>query len=155
MRNRAGPAALSGNFNEIHDFEAQIRLLAGGTGLMSNADFATGTRSQPLGDAKAGASADLDALAAYVTSLSSFAPSPWRANDGSLTPAAQLGRNVFVNANCASCHGGTAFTNSGDATQLKNIGTLKPSSGKRLDGPLTGIDIPTLRDVVVDPALPA
>ena len=28
-----------------------------------------------------------------------------------------------------------------------NIGTLKPSSGQRLGGPLTGIDIPTLRDV--------
>src|SRR5262249_2674284 len=36
--------------------------------------------------------------------------------------------------------------NSG-ALGLQNIGTLKPSSGQRLGGPLTGIDIPTLRDV--------
>ena len=30
---------------------------------------------------------------------------------------------------------------------LRNIGTIKPSSGQRLGGPLTGIDTPTLRDV--------
>jgi YVTN family beta-propeller protein len=137
----------SGNFDEVHDFEGQIRALAGGSGLMADTAFATGTRSQPLGDPKAGLSADLDALAAYLGSLNTFAPSPWRAGDGGLSAAAQLGRTVFVNANCASCHGGTAFTNSGDATQLKNIGTLKAGSGKRLGGALTGIDIPTLRDV--------
>ena len=36
---------------------------------MTDAQFNTGTRSQPLGDRKAGVSADLDALAAYVASL--------------------------------------------------------------------------------------
>ena len=36
---------------------------------MADAAFNTGTRSQPLGDPKAGVSADLDALAAYVASL--------------------------------------------------------------------------------------
>ena len=137
----------SGNFDEVHDFEAQLRMLAGGSGLMTDAALATGTRSKPLGDAKAGLSADLDALAAYLGSLNTFAPSPWRAGDGTLSAPAQLGRTVFTNANCASCHGGVGFTNSGDATQLKNIGTIKAGSGKRLDGTLTGIDIPTLRDV--------
>ena len=48
--------------------------------------------------------------------------------------------------NCASCHSGTAFTRSG-ANTLVNIGTLKPTSGQRLFGTLTGIDVPTLRDV--------
>jgi hypothetical protein len=38
----------------VQDFEGQIRALAGGTGLMSDALFNTGTRSQPLGDGKAG-----------------------------------------------------------------------------------------------------
>jgi len=37
------------NFDEIQDFEGQIRTLAGGTGLMSDAQFNTGTRNQPLG----------------------------------------------------------------------------------------------------------
>jgi hypothetical protein len=49
--------------------------------------------------------------------------------------------------NCASCHGGATFTNSG-ANTLSNIGTLKqPGSGQRLGAALTGIDVPTLRDV--------
>jgi hypothetical protein len=53
---------------------------------------------------------------------------------------------VFRAANCASCHAGTNFTNRA-AANLQNIGTIKAASGKRLGGPLTGIDVPTLRDV--------
>ena len=137
----------SANFNELQDFEGQIRGLAGGTGLMSDTQFNTGTRSQPLGDAKAGVSTDLDALAAYVQSLSAFGPSPWRNADGTLTTAASSGRTVFAQKNCAACHGGAAFTVSSDSSQLKNVGTIKASSGSRLGGTLTGIDVPTLRDV--------
>ena len=43
---------------------------------MTNAQFNAGTRSEPLGDPKAGVSADLDALAAYVSSLAGFSPEP-------------------------------------------------------------------------------
>jgi YVTN family beta-propeller protein len=137
----------SANFDELQDFEGQIRALAGGTGLLTDAQFNTGTRNQPLGDRKAGVSADLDALAAYVASLTRFAPSPARNADRTLTAAATAGRAVFTAQNCASCHGGAGFTTSADATQLRNIGTLKSASGTRLGAPLTGIDIPTLRDV--------
>ena len=60
LRGRAGTATgflhWSNNFDEVQDFEGQIRNLAGGTGLMTDAQFVTGTRSQPLGDAKAGVS---------------------------------------------------------------------------------------------------
>ncbi|MDH5323592.1 MAG: DUF1929 domain-containing protein, partial [Gammaproteobacteria bacterium] len=35
----------SQNFDEVQDFEGQIRVLSGGTGLMSTADFIVGTRS--------------------------------------------------------------------------------------------------------------
>jgi YVTN family beta-propeller protein len=136
----------SNNFDEVQDFEGQIRALSGGTGLMADADFQAGTRSQPLGDPKAGISADLDALAAYVASLNTFAPSPRRDDAGALTPLAQAGRTVFAALNCAACHGGPAFTLSG-AGNLQDIGTRTPDSGGRLGGPLTGIDIPTLRDV--------
>lgn len=147
LRGRAQQGRLhwSGNFDEVQDFEAQIRTLAGGTGLMTDAQFGTGTRGQPLGDAKAGVSADLDALAAYVASLDTFAASPARPADGTLTALAVTGRTVFQNQ-CASCHGGAAFTASA-AGVLKDIGTLKPTSGTRLGATLTGIDIPTLRDV--------
>lgn len=141
----------SANFDEVHDFEGQIRNFAGGTGLMSDTDFNTGTRSQPLGDKKAGISADLDALAAYLGSLGSFSASPYRNANGSLTAAGQAGRTVFQNNRCAACHGGIAFTASSNATGLMNIGTIKSTSGKRLNGQLTGIDIPTLRDVWATP----
>ncbi len=148
LQGRAGAQGFlhwSGNFDEVQDFEGQIRNLAGGTGLMGNAAFNTGTRSQPLGDAKAGVSSDLDALAAYVQSLATFMKSPLRTSTGALTTTAEAGKALFSSAGCSQCHAGTTFTESGSAT-LRNIGTIKPSSGKRLDGPLTGIDTPTLRD---------
>ena len=149
LRGRAGAQGFlhwSNNFDEVQDFEGQIRTLAGGSGLMADTDFNAGTRSQPLGDSKAGRSADLDALTAYVASLNTFDNSPYRTAGGALTSAASAGKTLFTNLNCGSCHGGTAFTNSGVNT-LVNIGTLKPSSGNRLGAALTGIDVPTLRDV--------
>jgi len=138
----------SGNFDEVQDFEGQIRTLAGGTGLMTDAQFNTGTRNQALGDAKAGISADLDALVAYMNSLNTFAVSPHRNTDGTLTADGVAGKTIFQNMNCAQCHGGAAFSSSGSNTLL-NIGTIKTSSGNRLGGTLVGIDPPTLRDVWV------
>ena len=137
----------SANFDELQDFEGQIRSLAGGTGLMADGDFFAGTRSQPLGDAKAGVSADLDALAAYVQSLNRFAQSPYRNANGTLTNDAQAGRQIFINAGCASCHSGSGFTGSADGNAVVDAGTVKSTSGQRLGAALTGIDIPTLRDV--------
>ena len=134
------------NFDEIQDFEKQIRTLAGGTGLMTDTQFNTGTRNQPLGDRKSGVSADLDALAAYVGSLGRFAPTPYRNTDGTLTAAAVAGKALFSSAGCAACHGGGTFTISATATAMKNVGTIQPSSGSRLGGPLTALDVPTLRD---------
>ena len=150
LRGRAGTSAghgrlhWSGNFDEVQDFEGQIRQLAGGTGLMSDAAFNTGTRNQSLGDRKAGVSADLDALAAYVASLQTFAASPLRGSAGELTAAAVAGRAVFA-AKCASCHAGADYTNS--ALQvLPSVGTSNAASGQRLGKPLLGLDVPTLRD---------
>ena len=149
LRGRSGMAHgrlhWSGNFDEVQDFEGQIRALAGGTGLMSDDTFNAGTRSQPLGASKAGLSSDLDALAAYVASLSRFAPSPQRSATGELTTAASAGRAAYTAQQCASCHGGTSFATSG--VLLADVGTIKASSGKRLGALLPGIDVPTLRDV--------
>jgi mono/diheme cytochrome c family protein len=154
LRGRGGAHGFlhwSGNFDEVQDFEGQIRALAGGTGLLPDALLNQGTRSQTLGDPKAGLSADLDALAAYVASLDSFAPSPHRNGDGSLTADGVAGRAIFQSLNCAECHGGTSFTTSGAAT-LSDIGTLRqPGSGQRLGGVLAGIDPPTLRGVWATP----
>jgi mono/diheme cytochrome c family protein len=150
LRGRAGMSQgslhWSNNFDEVQDFEGQIRTLAGGTGLMSDTAFNAGTRSTPLGDRKAGLSADLDALAAYLASLNTFDPAPARPGAATLSANATNGKAVFTSLKCASCHGGAGFTNSGENT-LSNVGTLKPSSGSRLYGTLTGIDVPTLRDV--------
>ncbi|WP_020186531.1 putative Ig domain-containing protein [Methylopila sp. 73B] len=137
----------SANFNEVQDFEGQIRSFAGGRGLMSDAAFALGTRSDPLGKAKARASADLDALAAFVQSLDAFPPSPYAKADGALTPAGVTGKAAFDRLRCGSCHAGDAMTISGNARRMKDVGTIKPSSGSRLGGPLPGIDVPTLRGV--------
>lgn len=133
----------TGNFDEVHDFEGQIRNFAGGTGLMSNAVFHAGTRSQPLGDPKTGLSADLDALAEYVSSLTKHGDSPDRNVNGTLTSAALAGQAVFQQQNCAQCHSGSQFTDS-TLNVLNNIGTIKPSSGQRLGAALTGLDTPTL-----------
>lgn len=149
LRGRAGGQGLlhwSGNFDEVQDFEGQIRTLAAGDGLMSARHFNTGTRSQPLGLPKAGLSSDLDALAAYVGSLGRFDASPRRAAEGSLSAEAQTGRALFVEHGCASCHGGAQFTLSAGADALRDVGTRRDHSGKRLGGELPGFDIPTLRD---------
>ncbi|MDO4232508.1 MAG: cytochrome c peroxidase [Lautropia sp.] len=134
----------SGNFDEVQDFDRQIRELASGGGLMLNGDFNHGTRAQPLGDPKAGISADLDALAAYVNSLNTYAPSPFRPADRSLSPQAKAGEALFSARNCQSCHlnqdlGGTGMV-------LENIGTLKPTSRAAGTEPLPGIVAPGLRD---------
>ena len=139
-----GPVHWTANFDEVHDFEGQLRNLGGGTGLMNNEDFNSGTVSQPLGQSKAGFSSDLDALAAYVGSLTSAGLSPHRQSNGDLTAAAVAGREIFRQQNCASCHSGTAFSDSASLSRY-DIGTLLPGSGQRLGGELDGLDTPTLR----------
>lgn len=134
----------TGNFDELQDFEGQIRSFAGGSGLMNDADFA---RAQaPLGNPKAGLSTDLDALAAYMTSLDKVADSPWRNADGSLTTNALNGEALFTSKNCAGCHSGEVYTDSATAA-LHDVGTIMADSGSRLDAALTGLDTPTLRGV--------
>jgi PKD repeat protein len=133
----------SANFDEIQDFEGQIRVLAQGTGLMSDAAFGVGTRSQPLGDPKTGVSSDLDALAAYLASLDTADPAPSRPVAAELSGSALLGRPIFV-TKCSSCHGGGDFSDS-SAFALRDVGTIRPSSGVRLGEPLLGLDTPGLR----------
>ena len=131
----------TGNFDELQDFEGQIREFAGGTGLMFDTDFAN--TSGPLGNQKTGLSEDLDALAAYMTSLVEVADSPYRAADGSLTAEAEAGQTLFAANGCAGCHADVVFTDSATAS-LHDIGTLMPDSGNRLGETLTGLDTPTL-----------
>jgi DNA-binding beta-propeller fold protein YncE len=165
-----GPVHWSANFDEIQDFENDIRGPFGGTGLMDDAHFLSGTRAKTLGDAKAGRSPDLDALAAYVSSLTQVNPSPYRNPDGTLTADGAAGKALFESAQtgCARCHAGPQFTDSrlpgplarraaggagplpGDFTTAEgflvhDVGTLTPASGRRLGDTLRGIDTPTLK----------
>jgi DNA-binding beta-propeller fold protein YncE len=128
------------NFDEIQDFENDIRNGFGGTGLMSNADF-TAT-SNPLGTTKAGRSADLDALAAYVATLTALPRSPHRNQDASMTTAALAGKLVFDSKGCGGCHGGTYFTD----LRRHDVGTIQASSGQGIGVALAGIgfDTPSL-----------
>ncbi len=134
------------SFDEIQDFENDVRGAFAGTGFMTDAQYNTGTRSNPLGDPKAGVSADLDALAAYVTSLNEAPKSPFRNADGSLTSDGATGKHIFQQLGCNRCHSGADFTDSASGV-LHDVGTIKASSGKRMGAPLTGLDTPTLKGV--------
>ena len=135
----------SANFDEIQDFEHDIRNGFGGDGFLPDAAFNAATRNTTLGDPKAGLSVELDALAAYVTSLQKVGRSPYRTSEGDLTAEAKAGRALFAQLNCIACHSGDAFTDSNTSPNLHDVGTIKPGSGLRLGGPLSGIDAPTLR----------
>lgn len=141
-----GPIHWSANFDEVQDFENDIRGAFGGMGLMTDDEFAA--RADTLGAPKAGVSADLDALAAYVASLDAFLPSPHRDDDGVATPDAIAGEALFVQLACDGCHGGPGLTDSdfvGPADPLlHDVGTIGPASGQRLGMPLLGLDTPTL-----------
>jgi cytochrome c peroxidase len=147
LRGRSGMAHgnvhWSGNFDEIQDFEHDIRNAFGGSGFITNEVFAT--VNQPLGAAKAGLSEDLDALAAYVASLGNehLPRSPYRNGDGSHTTAGQAGRAVFQNLSCNACHAGPTMTDGA----LHDVGTLRATSGQRLNRILKGIETPTLRGI--------
>ena len=137
----------SANFDEIQDFENDIRNAFGGAGFLSDADFAA--TSNPLGAPKRGLSYELDALAAYVKSLgaSSLPRSSFRNADGQRSAAAQRGATVFASQGCPTCHSGSILT---DRT-IHDVGTLSTTSGKRLGATLPGIDTPTLLAVASSP----
>lgn len=145
LRGRAGTGHgnvhWTANFDEIQDFENDIRGFFGGSGFLEDADFAA--TSDTLGATKSGLDDDLDALAAYVTSLSAetLPRSASRNSDGTRSAAADSGAAIFATEGCATCHApATDYT---DRT-MHDVGTLRASSGQRLGGMLTGIETPTL-----------
>ncbi|GER17824.1 PKD domain-containing protein [Variovorax boronicumulans] len=128
------------NFDEVQDFEHDIRNEFGGTGFLTNADFsATG---DPLGVPKAGRNAQLDDLAAYLNSLNKYMRSPARAADGNLSVDAVRGQTVFNTAQCATCHTAGSLRDG----LRHDVGTIQLSSGKGSNQPLAGVgfDTPTL-----------
>ena len=154
LRGRSGLAHgkvhWSANFDEIQDFEHDMRGPFGGTGFLplTPAQFAAQHPSPASG--KTGLSPELDALAAYVSSLTPATTprSPARNPDGTLTAAALNGRTLFNAQSCTTCHSGPGLTDSTlgpvSTPLLHDLGQLSALSGLRLGGPLEGIDTPTL-----------
>ena len=137
---RHGNIHWTANFDEIQDFENDIRYAFKGTGFLSDAQFET--TAAPLGATrKAGLNPDLDALATYVHSLGDFGRSPHKTATGNLTEAAQRGRRLFSEVGCNRCHTGPVFTDA----RRHDVGTIGVSSGVGLDG--VGFETPTLLDV--------
>jgi cytochrome c peroxidase len=96
-----GPVHWTGNFDEIQDFELDIRNGFGGSG------FITGAPNTSLGAANANRSTDLDSLAAYVASLTAVPQSPYRNANGTFTASATAGATHFTSKGCNTCHSGT------------------------------------------------
>jgi DNA-binding beta-propeller fold protein YncE len=67
---------------------------------------------------------DAEALVAFFESIDD-PPNPFRQRDGSLTPAAKRGKQVFASAkaNCAQCHSGPYFTDG----QIHDVGLASSS----------------------------
>ena len=151
----------SGIFDEQQDFELNIRGVAGGAGLLLNADGSALEETSNIGGLVIG---DPPALAVHNSSrgeLQARTPSggvvpAWTAIvayiqtirapisplRGSTDPAIAEGRQIFINNNCQTCHGGPQWTVSGlqgpvtdlaqvtggqIASQLRNVGTFNPA----------------------------
>ncbi|MFT5467068.1 MAG: DNA-binding beta-propeller fold protein YncE [Verrucomicrobiales bacterium] len=116
-----GAVHWSGNFDEIQDFEHDIRGAFGGTGFMglTRAEFASAHPTPISGPPKAGQSADLDALAAYVASLDVFT------NATGTTIQAETG----VTAGTVSVHTnpGDLFNNYDDIPRAGGFVHLEPN----------------------------
>jgi len=133
----------SGAFDEVQDFEEEIRGLFLGSGFIADDALASGTHAQALGDPKKGLSKELDAVAAYLTTLDHVNPSPFRNLDGTMTADGVAGKELFSKLGCNFCHSGPDYTDSGGG-RVHDVGTIKPKSGTRGGGPLLGLDTPSL-----------
>ena len=140
---RFGDVHWSANFDEIQDFEHDMRGAFLGSGFLTEEQFALADTS--LGAQKAGMNQGLDNLAAYVSSLNkaSLPKSPYRTATGELTEQAVAGQTLFSELNCSSCHRGNAFTDG----VIHDVGTLRTYSGNRLGESLSGIKTPSLLGV--------
>jgi YVTN family beta-propeller protein len=81
---------------------------------------------------------DCRALVAFLATLDN-PPNPYRAPDGSLSPAAERGRSVFhsATAGCAACHTGPEFTDG----KIHDVGLGSPKDA------LDGFNTPSLLGV--------
>lgn len=128
-----GPLHWTGNFDEVQDFEHDMREVFAGTGFLSEEDWAQ--TGDPLGVPKAGRSEELDAMAVWLTGLVATPASPH--------PASPDGEAAFLAAGCDTCHPAPLYTDS-PQNRRHDVGTLAEGSGGRLGETIDGLDTPTL-----------
>jgi len=139
------PFHASATRDEVQDFERDIEELMAGSGL------APGAVRAELGAPNGGLSDDLDALAAYVLGGIRVPTAP-AVDFGQ----ASVGRTLFGELGCASCHGGPLWTSSslpgpvgslGSTAEvevveaLRDVGTFDPEHDVL---GANGFDVPTL-----------
>src|SRR5579859_681211 len=130
------PLHWNGNLDELQDVELTIRGIQGGAGLIDGQPYPA------LGPPNAGRSAALDALAAYLATLS-VAPSPYAPRDSAEAAAIQRGQYSFQRWGCAICHSGPQFTD----RHLHVSGIGDAALERNQAGPLPRFDTPTLAGV--------
>jgi YVTN family beta-propeller protein len=94
-------------FDELQDFELNIRNVSGGQGLIPP-DGTPDPNVAAFNPANAGRSPPLDAMALYVARGVRTPISPLSAHDHDV----KQGRKLFEKSNCASCHGGPGWASS-------------------------------------------
>src|SRR5207249_1665490 len=102
-------------FDEIQDFENNIRGVSGGQGLITLADGVTPDPTlNAFNPPNTGRSALLDDLAFFVARGIRTPRSPLSGDGVSRHVRRQVGsgRERFAEANCASCHGGAGWASS-------------------------------------------
>ncbi len=123
------PFHWSGDLNELQDVENTIRDIQAGTGL------APGDARDSLGPPHTGLSPELDALAAFMASLTVPA-SPY--TDG--MDMVERGQAVFASLQCDSCHVPPFYVNAA----LHDVGTGDPATERNSHGHGTSFDTPSL-----------
>ncbi|HEX6704203.1 MAG TPA: beta-propeller fold lactonase family protein [Albitalea sp.] len=125
--------------NEVQDFQNNILDVSGGLGLIVDAAGNTaggangagpGGSKPPLDVKNAGRSAQLDALAFYVATGIGTPRSPLAAEPAGTALGLKIGRGrqLFADANCASCHGGPGWA-SGRFNRLPAQPTISLDQG--------------------------
>jgi YVTN family beta-propeller protein len=135
-------------FDEVQDFENNIRGTSGGLGLITLADGSPDPVLDAFNPPNTGRSVQLDALAAYVAQgirspISPFKNPALSSRDRRLVT---LGRQLFSQAGCAICHGGEGWSSNrrdyplppggpdnpivaGQLTRfLRDVGTFDPTA---------------------------
>jgi YVTN family beta-propeller protein len=126
---RTLPMHWSGDLDELQDVEVTIRDIQFGTGLI------TGSPHDTIGKPHAGVSHELDALAAYLSTIEVL-DSPFRGNRAEIN----IGKSVFENLRCQSCHIPPLYTDH----KLHDVGTGDPSLERNSHGRGTSFDTPSL-----------